>query len=78
MKVRSLYRNDGAKRYEDVESGLNKMSVSKFERLIKTSSLEVVYKRYECVKKMNFLSKIPILRELFINHVSVILRKKGG
>ena len=27
MAVRSLYRSDGATRYEDVEGGLNRMTV---------------------------------------------------
>ena len=34
MKVRSRFINDGAMRYEDVEGGLNKMTLRKFERLL--------------------------------------------
>jgi SAM-dependent methyltransferase len=73
MKVRKLYRADGAERFEEVESGLNRMSVSKFERIIKESGMKIVFKNYECVKGINILGKIPFLRELFINHVSVAL-----
>jgi SAM-dependent methyltransferase len=73
MKVRKLYRSDGAERYEEVESGLNKMSVAKFERLIKESGMKIVFKNYECIKGLNFLGHIPLVRELFINHVSVVL-----
>ena len=41
MAVRSRFRNDGATRYEDVEGGLNKMSLKAFERLIGQSGLSV-------------------------------------
>jgi SAM-dependent methyltransferase len=75
MKVRSRYRSDGAERYEEVESGLNKMSVAKFERIIEESGMKIVFKNYECIRGLNFLSKIPLLRELFINHVTVALAK---
>jgi SAM-dependent methyltransferase len=75
MQVRKRYRNDGAKRYEEVESGLNKMSVSKFEKLCKDHCLKVVYRRYRCIKGLDFLSSIPMLRELFINRVTVVLKK---
>lgn len=75
MNVRGRFRNDGATKYEDVESGLNKMTISKFEHIIKSSNLEIEYKNYNCIKGINCLSRIPFLREYFINHVSVILSK---
>jgi len=73
MNVRRRYRSDGASRYEDVESGLNKMSVAKFERLVRESGLRIVYKNYECVKGWNALAKLPLVRELFINHITCSL-----
>jgi len=74
LKVRSRYRQDGARRYEEVESGLNKMTVGRFERIASGSGLRIVYKKYNCVKGVDWLGKIPLLRELFINHVTCILR----
>ena len=73
MKVRGRFRSDGAIKYEDVESGLNKMTIAKFEHIIKSGNLKIEYKNYKCVKGINLLSKVPYLREYFINHVSVIL-----
>jgi SAM-dependent methyltransferase len=73
MRVRSYFRHDGATRYEDVESGLNKMTVGRFERIVSSSGLKIEYRKYGCVKGMNFLVKIPIVREFFANRVSVIL-----
>ncbi|WP_026960444.1 class I SAM-dependent methyltransferase [Aliagarivorans taiwanensis] len=73
MNVRSHFRDDGAKHYEEVESGLNKMSIRKFESIIRENQMHIHFKRYDCVKGVDTLGKIPLLRELFINHVTVIL-----
>lgn len=75
MKVRSRFRDDGATRYEGVESGLNRMTVKKFEETLSVSGLKVEFQKYSCVRGMNFFVKVPILREFFINRVSVILSK---
>jgi len=73
MRVRSRYRRDGALRYEDVEKGLNRMSIARFERLIAASGLRVDYLAYRCTKGLNFLGRIPLLRELFTTQVTCIL-----
>jgi SAM-dependent methyltransferase len=70
MRVRSLYRGDGAQRYEEVESGLNRMTLSKFERLVGAAGLAEMYRFDECIKQLNFLRGIPLFRELFVNHVT--------
>lgn len=76
MAVRSRYKDDGARRYTEVEGGLNKMSIAKFERLVRECGLELVHCRYRAVKELQVLARIPMLRELFINHVTVILRRR--
>lgn len=76
MKVRSKYRDDGAMQYEDVSSGLNKMSVKKFELILDKQGLIPFYKKYTAIKGMNFLTRIPVLRELFTNHISVLIKKE--
>lgn len=75
MRVRSRYRNDGAMRYEDVESGLNKMSVAKFERIIANAGMRVLFRRYTGVKGYDFLTRLPVLRELFVNRIDCALVK---
>jgi len=76
MNVRSHYRDDGAKRYEEVEKGLNKMTVARMESIISNSGMNIQYRKYECVKGFNILGRLPLLRELFINHISCILTLK--
>jgi len=75
MKVRAQYRNDGAQRYEEVQSGLNRMTLRKFERLVRGAGLDVVRQQYTGVRGWNFLTRIPVLRELFTVHVTVELRR---
>lgn len=74
MTVRSRYRQDGARRYEDVEGGLNRMSLRKFESLPEAAGLSVVWCRYRCVKDLP-LSRIPGVRELFVERVDCILQR---
>ena len=75
MKVRQQYRDDGALYFKDVPGGLNQMSISKFERILKKSGLKISFKKYVGVKKLQFLTKIPLIRELFINQVTIIANK---
>lgn len=75
MSVRSRFRNDGATHYEEVESGLCKMTVGKFERLIADNGLKADYVRYDCVKRLGVLKVVPTIRELFINNISCELER---
>lgn len=78
MAVRSRYRQDGATRYEDVEGGLNRMSVAKFERLVRLSGFEVAWRRYVALKRLPLVTGLPGLRELFINEVDCVLRRPAA
>ncbi len=75
MNVRSRFRQDGAARYEDVEGGLNRMSLAKFERTLAASGLRIVRKQYRCVKGLDALGAVPLLRELFVNQVNCVLTR---
>ncbi len=75
MRVRAHYRDDGAMRYADVESGLNKMTIARFEAIVAACSLNARERKYDCIRSMDWLGRIPALREFFINHVTVVLQK---
>jgi SAM-dependent methyltransferase len=75
MAVRSRYRDDGATRYEDVEGGLNRMTVARFERLMRESGCEIESLRLIPVRGLPLVSRIPVLRELFTASASCVLRK---
>lgn len=72
VRVRSLYRSDGASNYEQM--GLAQMSLRKFNRLVSDSHLSIEYARLDCVKGLNFFRHTP-LRELFTSQLSCILRR---
>jgi ubiquinone/menaquinone biosynthesis C-methylase UbiE len=76
MSVRGRYRKDGARHYEEVESGLNRMSLRKFERLTGASGLRAERLKYVGVKRMHFLTKIPIVRELTTVVVTGVFKKQ--
>lgn len=78
MTVRSRYRGDGALRYEDVESGLNKMSLRRFERLLESSRFRIEWIRYRGVKGQDWVRRFPVLRELLTNHVTCSLIRPSG
>jgi SAM-dependent methyltransferase len=75
MKVRSKVKSDGANRYEEVSGGLNKMTVRRFEKIVRDLKMQIEFKRYDCIWKMNALNSIPFLREFFINRVSCVISK---
>ncbi len=72
MMARARYRQDGMRTY--TEAGLAKMSLAKFERTMAAAGVTVEWRRYDCVKRMVFLAHVPLLRELFVNRVSCVLR----
>ncbi len=73
--ARAKYRPDGAKRFREVPGGLNQMSIRRFEKLVDEAGLILKSRKYECVRGMNFFASIPVLREFFINHVTVLLTR---
>ncbi len=74
MKVRADYRSDGARRFEEVEGGLNRMSVRKFETILSEAVRErnvfIDFLRYRTVKNLPLIGQVPLIRELFINHAT--------
>lgn len=75
MAVRQRYRQDGAKTYSEVPGGLNQMTLHRFESLLQGAGFSVVQRRYEGVKGMHILARLPLVREFFTNHITVLLRK---
>jgi len=75
MAVRSRFRDDGATRYEDIKSGLNKMTLAKFERIVRSSGLRVEHRNYFATKNLPAVRNIPLLREFFVSAVTCILVK---
>lgn len=75
MKVRGSYRSDGATHYEDVQGGLNRMTLVKFERILAASQLELEWIHYYPTKGLPLVHKLPVIRELLTSAVACVLRK---
>jgi SAM-dependent methyltransferase len=73
MAVRALYRTDGATRYEDVEGGLNRMTVARFEQLVRESGMRVRSLRLFAVKGLPIVTHLPVARELLTSACSAVL-----
>jgi len=74
MSVRARYRRDGALRYEDIEGGLNRMTVARFEALIRGSGMAVEQVHLWPVKGLPLVTRLPVVRELLTGAASCILR----
>lgn len=74
LRFRSRYRRDGARRYEDIEGGLNKMTLARFERILNGSGLRVRDLRYFGVWGLPLVTKIPGIRELLTSAASCTLQ----
>ena len=76
MNVRTHFRDDGAAKYEEVEGGLNRMTVAKFEQMLSRSDVGIEYCKYDVVRGIDFLARLPLVRELFVNRISCVLSRR--
>jgi len=79
MNVRNLYPEgvDGARRFEDIRGGLNKMTVARFGRLMAAApGMQVHYLRLRAVKGVPLVTRVPWLRELMTGAITCILRPR--
>lgn len=74
LTARSRFRDDGAHRYEDVEGGLGKLTIFRFNRLVRVTGFQSETVLLTPVKGMRPLTKLPLVREFFTNNVATVLR----
>jgi len=81
LNVRNLYPDgsDGAKRFEDIRGGLNKMTVRRFEKLIGAApGMRVEHLTLHSVKRVPLVTRVPVLRELMTGALTCILKPVGS
>lgn len=76
MRVRSRFRSDGATCYEEVEGGLNRMTIRRFERIVRESGMLVERMRLFPVKGLPIVHRVPVLREFLTSAVSCVLVRR--
>jgi SAM-dependent methyltransferase len=77
MRFRAWFRDDGATRYEDVRGGLNRMTLAKFENIIRGTGMETAFLKYRTVKGLPLVATIPLVREFLVAAVTCILRNRS-
>lgn len=75
LTVRADHRTDGAKSFEEVEGGLNRMTVGRFVKLIEEAQFKIRELRLIPIKGLPVLTKSKLLREYFTSVVRCILLK---
>lgn len=73
MRIHSVYHNKKELKtlYKDLKGGLNKMTIAKAARIIKSnSSLKIEKRMIAPWRGMKFFVKIPLLKELFASGVT--------
>jgi SAM-dependent methyltransferase len=78
MAVRSIYKTDGATRFEEVEGGLNKITVGGFFRLVEQSGFRVEHTRLIPIKGIKWLVQTRPLREYFTSVVQCVVVKPSA
>lgn len=78
MAVRSRFKDDGATRYEEIRSGLNKMTLARFETIVKESGLTVEHQNFFATRNLPIVKRIPFVREFFVSAVTCILIPGGN
>lgn len=76
LNIRKLYRDDNASKYEEVDGGLNKMTIKKYEKYVKESGFEFERLDKIPVRGLAALTKVPLLNEFFTSHIISVLIKK--
>lgn len=76
MAVRALYKSDGARRFEEVEGGLNRMTICRFVRLVTLSGYRVEKLTLVPIKTLGLLARMGPLREYFTSVVTCTLLRE--
>jgi SAM-dependent methyltransferase len=75
--VRTLYRQDGARRYEEAGLGgaVNRMTVARFDKIIAENKgpMTVEFSRNYATKGLPLVTAIPVLRELLTSACTCVL-----
>lgn len=71
-RVRNLFRDDGSTTYGP---GINGMTVARFLHTAADTGLKLEFINLRAVAGQRWLTKIPLVRELFVNQIDAKLRK---
>ncbi len=74
LTLRSRFRTDRPERIEDIEGGLNRMTVARFEAIMRESGMRIERLQAHPTLGLPVVSRIPVVRELLTSAATCILR----
>ncbi|HEY7253673.1 MAG TPA: class I SAM-dependent methyltransferase [Methylomirabilota bacterium] len=77
IRWRARFKHDGARRFSEVEGGLNQMTIRWFKRLVAESAFTIEAFEPVPIRRLRALA-CPLTRELFTSFVRCRLVPKGG
>ena len=79
MRVHSAYHDKESllEKYSELEVGLNKMTVKRFESMLKSRPVKVADHKLTVWRTLPLVANIPLVREYFVTGVFVHLRKES-
>ncbi|HTB13500.1 MAG TPA: class I SAM-dependent methyltransferase [Bryobacteraceae bacterium] len=76
LTLRTRFRNDRPARVEDIEGGLNRMTVARFERIMRQSGMTIERLKLHATVGLPLVTKVPVIRELLTSAATCILRRE--
>ena len=77
LSLRARFRDDHPQRIEEVEGGLNRMTVRRFERIVRGGDFHIERISLYSVKRLPLVTRIPLVREFLTNAAACILRSEA-
>lgn len=62
--------------FNDVEGSLNRLTLKHFFELARECGFEIEFLQLRAIKRLTFLTRIPVIREFFTNRINCILTKR--
>ncbi len=78
LTLRARFRFDHPTRLQDIDGGLNKMTLAKFEHILRSSGLTIADLRYFATWGIPGVTRVPLLRELLTSAASCVLTAEAG
>jgi SAM-dependent methyltransferase len=76
LRWRADFKHDGARHFHEVKGGLNRMTIRRFERLVRHSPLHLEMFEAVPIRKLRFLAS-RLTREFTTSQVRAVLRRAG-
>ncbi len=76
IRWRSDFKTDGARRFSEVQGGLNQMSIRRFETIVRSSPFEIEELQPVPIRKLRAVAS-PLTREFTTAVVRAVLRKRS-